>query len=55
MLKEYRILCLEGTEDHALLYFDQWLANRKTIIEWDKELLAPIDDEQGVEQGGIKS
>ena len=25
------------------------------MIEWNKELLQPIHDEQGVEQGGIKS
>ena len=50
-----RRMYLDGTADHALLYFDQRLANRRTIIEWDKELLSPIADEQGVEQGGIKS
>ena len=46
---------LDGTADHALLYIDKRFANRKTIIEWDKELDSPIADEQGVEQGGIKS
>ena len=46
---------LDGTADHGLVYFDQRLANRKTIIEWDKELLSPIHDEQGVEQVGIQS
>ena len=50
-----RRMFLDGTADHALVYFDQHLTNRKTIIEWDKELLSPIHDEQGVEQGGIKS
>ena len=50
-----RRMFLDGTADHALVYFDQRLTNRKTIIEWDKELLSPIHDEQGVEQGGIKS
>jgi hypothetical protein len=30
-------------------------ANRKTIIEWDKELPSPIADEQGLEHGGIKN
>ena len=46
---------LDGTADTGLLFFDQRLGNRKTVIEWDKELLAPISDEQGVEQGRIKS
>ena len=50
-----RRLFSDGITDTSLLYIDQRLANRKTVIEWDKELLAPIDDEQGVEQGGIKS
>ena len=50
-----RRMYLDGTADTGLLFFDQRLGNRKTVIEWDKELLAPISDEQGVEQGGIKS
>ena len=46
---------LDGVKDCSLLYFDQRLSNRKAIIEWNKELLMLIFDEQGVEQGGIKS
>ena len=50
-----RRFSLDGTTDASLVYLDQRLAHRKTVIEWEKELLTPIDDEQGVEQGGIKS
>ena len=42
-----RRMYLDGVKDCSLLYFDQRLSNRKTIIEWNKELLMPIFDEQG--------
>ena len=28
------------------------MLNRITFCEWDKQLMGPINDEQGVEQGG---
>jgi hypothetical protein len=46
---------LAGTTDKALLYIDSRLANRKTFVEWDKELMGPILDKLGVEQGGKNS
>ena len=37
------------------LYLDHRLRNRRTYIEWDKEMLGPIRDTMGVEQGGCAS
>ena len=28
---------------------------RRTFVEWDRKVLGPIDDKQGVEQGGVPS
>ena len=44
-----------GTDGHALLYLDQRLKNRITYCEYDKELMGPIKDELGLEQGGVSS
>ena len=44
-----------GTCDSGLLYLDNRLANRFTYCEWDKELMGPIRDLLGVEQGGVNS
>ena len=42
---------LAGTTGHGLLYINSRLENRKTIVEWDKVLMGPVDDTLGVEQG----
>ena len=54
---EHAIRCayLAGTQDEGLLYLDNRLRNRHTFIEWDKEILGPIKDTMGVEQGGCAS
>ena len=44
-----------GTQDHGLLYLNNRLANRLTYCEWDKQMMGPIQDLLGVEQGGINS
>ena len=44
-----------GTTDQGLIYLNNRLANRLTFCEWDKELMGPIRDLLGVEQGGINS
>ena len=44
-----------GTDGHALLYLDQRLKHRITYCEYDKELMGPIKDELGLEQGGVSS
>ena len=42
-------------DGHALLYAKQRLMNRKTFLDWDKTIMGPIHDQQGVEQGGVNS
>ena len=50
-----RKLFLLGTTGNRLLYFDNRLKHRKTFCEWDHQVLGPIHDQQGVEQGGVPS
>ena len=44
-----------GTQGEELLYIDKRLKHRKTFVEWDKNVMGPILDELGVEQGGVSS
>ena len=44
-----------GTDGGRLLYLDNRLKHRKTFCEWDRKVMGPIHDEQGVEQGGVPS
>ena len=46
---------MAGTQDEGLLYLDSRLRNRRTYIEWEKEILGPIMDSMGVEQSGCAS
>ena len=46
---------LDEIGGHSLLYFDERLGNRVAFIEWEKTLMGPIHDQQGVEQGGPNS
>ena len=39
----------------SLLFIDSRLANRETVVDFDGQLMGPIMDEQGLEQGGISS
>ena len=41
--------------DKSLLCIDKRLAGQKTVVEWARHLMGPIDDERGLEQGGISS
>ena len=43
------------TTGHSLLFIDNRLESRTTCVEWEKQLMGPIHDELGVEQGGIHS
>ena len=54
---EHAVRCayLAGTVDEGLLYLDNRLRSRRTFIEWESELLGPICDTMGVEQGGCAS
>ena len=44
-----------NTCDHNLLYIDNRLRHRQTFVDWDGQLMGPIHDEQGLEQGGVSS
>ena len=44
-----------GTCGHSLLYLDTRLEQRQTYIDWEGKLMGPINDEQGLEQGGVSS
>ena len=54
---EHAIRCayLAGTQDEGLIYLDKRLRSRETFIEWDKDILGPIKDTMGMEQGGCAS
>ena len=38
-----------------LVHIDNRLAHRRTVVDWNGNLMGPISDEQGLEQGGINS
>ena len=50
-----RELYFSGMDGNSLLYIDHRLGNRKTFLEWNKILMGPIQDNIGLEQGGINS
>ena len=50
-----RNLYHSGTSGHSLLLINNRLKSRTTFIEWNKQLMGPIKDELGVEQGGANS
>ena len=50
-----RRLYLDGTKNQNLSFIIKRLENRITFCEWDKELMGPIIDEIGLEQGGKNS
>ena len=50
-----RRLYLDTESDQRVRYWDLRLANRTTYCQWDKELMGPIRDQVGVEQGGPSS
>ena len=49
------LFAINNKGDQSLLYLNNRLENRQTFIDWDGQLMGPIYDEQGVEQGGINS
>ena len=54
---EHAVRCayLAGTQDEGLIYLDNRLRSRRRLVEQDKEILVPIRDTQGVEQGWCAS
>ena len=57
VLKEFLVKNLYhcGTDNQSLLFINNRLDNRTTCLEWDKQLVGPIKDERGLEQGGTNS
>ena len=41
--------------DQSINYIDLRMSNRETVVDWNGQLMGPISDEQGLEQGGISS
>ena len=39
----------------VVVYLDKRLRNRLTYVEWDRQVMGPIQDKLGVEQGGCPS
>ena len=50
-----RNLFFAGLKGHSLLYMNNRLCNRLTYCNWEQELMGPIKDEHGLEQGGCNS
>ena len=50
-----RRLFLDTTPDQRISYFNHRLANRTTYCQWDGQLMGPIKDQVGEEQGGPNS
>ena len=42
-------------DDQSIIYIDNRLSSRETVVDWDGHLMGPIHDEQGLEQGGQSS
>ena len=57
VLREFLIQKLfhSGIKDQGLILINNRLSNRRTVCEWNKQLMGPILDECGVEQGGVNS
>ena len=44
-----------GIKDQTLIYLDKRLDSRRTFCDYDRQLMGPIIDSRGLEQGGITS
>ena len=50
-----RNLYLSGMDGNSINYINNRLTNRVTFIDWDRNIMGPIEDELGLEQGGKNS
>ena len=50
-----RNLYFSGMEGNSLSYINNRLCNRMTFCDWNREIMGPIHDLQGLEQGGCNS
>ena len=46
---------ISGTDDQRLVYLDGRLGNRLTFVDYDNQIMGPISDTRGLEQGGVIS
>ena len=44
-----------NTVGHPLLYLNHRFQNRQTYVDWCGQMMGPIKDERGLEQGGVNS
>ena len=44
-----------NTDGHSLIYLNNRFQSRRTFIDWKGQIMGPIIDEQGLEQGGVNS
>lgn len=44
-----------NTDGQDLIYLNNHFQNHQTYIDWNGQLIGPIHDEHGVEQGGVNS
>ena len=50
-----RNIYLAGVDGNTITYLNHRLHNRRTYLEWNKQIMGPIFDEFGLEQGGVNS
>ena len=50
-----RNLFFTGMTGNSLMYMNNRLTNRLTYCSWEREMMGPIHDEHGLEQGGCNS
>ena len=58
VIREFLVKNLFSLTDccyQSVLYLNNRLENRKTFLDWNGQLMGPIHDEQGLEQGGVNS
>ena len=48
-------LFFAGTTGESLLYINSRLEHRQTFLDWSGQIMGPIFDQQGLEQGGVSS
>ena len=46
---------MTGMKGNSLNFINNRLKNRLTYIDWNKEMMGPIYDKQGLEQGSCNS
>ena len=50
-----RSMFIAGMDGNSTVFVKNRLTNRKTYLDWERNLMGPINDELGLEQGGSNS